>query len=188
MSMASARSIQPVSAGGASREVVAARHHRDAGAGRRGGIEHTVGERAAGVARDHDVGRMDRERVEPAAGELHPRHSRPLCRQGLMQRQRRRRRTRVDDDCVRGGAVEQQHREGQQPVSAGHVDDAAAAESDGGRVAPSPRPRRAPCAAGSRRRKPRGPVNRTAHHRRSDPGRERSGGSWTTGRTRTRRS
>ena len=56
MSMAAAPSIQPDSAPASRAQMVTARQHRDAGAGRHGAIENEVGQRAARVARNHDVG------------------------------------------------------------------------------------------------------------------------------------
>ena len=150
--MASAASSQPSSgppaAGGQSWQQGSTATPRP---GRGGGLEHAIGQRSAGVARHDDVAGFEGEGVERHRGVAHDGEARPRRGQRLEQRRTRRRGRRIDDHPLRRTGVEQEHDRRQQPVSAGDVDDAAAAAVAGAPAAPSPTPRTAPCAADTRR-------------------------------------
>ena len=127
--MASGPSTRPVSAPGSRVEVVTTRQDGHTRAGRHGAPKHDVGQSAAGMARDHDVGGDDLDVLDIAckkpdtAGK-----SGPGLHQRFVQRRAGCRENLVDDQRFRRRVVEQQHHVCEQPVTAAQIDNAPSAK------------------------------------------------------------
>ena len=144
-------------------QVVTARQDRNPRARRRRAIEDDVAEMSAGV-HGHDDVSVESEARPPRA------RTRTRCarRGGATRRggSRADERVRASAPCPPRSRRETSRREGASPAREGrdHLPDRRCArrERDAGRAAPSPTPRRAPCAADSPRGTPHEPTDERA--------------------------
>ena len=121
-------------------KVVTARKHGHPGADGRRPLEHEVRERAARVSRDNKISGGQCHRFERALLERNAAHQpRPRVDQHLVKPATGSRQGGVNDQRLRRRIVENQQDLGEQAVTTGQIDDAAAAEE-----APDP-PRHLPC-------------------------------------------
>ncbi len=162
-------------------QIVTAGQHGDARARRQRPLEHDVGQPAACMARDDDVGAGDldvrivhsaRDELD-AAGEPRPRLHQHVVQLGrstaaatCRPRWQTARNRRAAASPARAGRVRRQGRRRGRRGTAGE------------RASPSPTPRTAPCAAGSRHGRRPGRRDETACRLEIAPDRDPSGGRW----------
>ena len=108
---------------------MAAGQHRHPGTGVRRQAQDGIGQSATGVTRHDDVRLLEGNSTEVAFNETHAVHqSRPCVDQRAMQRRGRRWNDPIDDERLRRGVVEQQHRLCEQAMPACQIDQATAPE------------------------------------------------------------
>ena len=111
------------------RQIVAAGKHRHAGPYGGRALEHEIGQRSAGVRGGDEVILEEVDRLDRAFLEQQPAiQTRPRVDERLVKRAARLRKRCVDNECLRGRVVENHQDMGEQAMSGGQIDDAAAAE------------------------------------------------------------